>query len=62
MGQKCHPRGLRIGIIEGWDSLWYASGSNYADFLEEDLKIRKFLKEKLYRAGIAKMKIARRAN
>jgi len=62
MGQKCHPRGLRLGITEDWDSCWYAGGSNYADFLEEDLKIRKFLKQKLYRAGIAKIKIARRAN
>ncbi len=62
MGQKVHPKGLRLGIIESWDATWYAERENYAKFLEEDLRIRKFLKQKLYRAGISRIKIMRRAN
>ena len=62
MGQKAHPKGLRIGVIEDWDSSWYAERGQYAKFLEEDLEIRKFLKQKLYRAGISRIKISRRAN
>jgi small subunit ribosomal protein S3 len=61
MGQKVHPKGLRLGIIEDWDSIWYAEG-NYADNLVEDKKIREFLKNKLYRAGISRIRVARRAN
>lgn len=61
MGQKVHPRGLRIGVIEDWDSNWFAEG-NYADNLAEDRELRTFLKTRLYRAGISKVKIARRAN
>ena len=62
MGQKIHPRGLRLGITETWDSTWFAIGTSYADNVEEDLKIRKYLKSKLYRAGISKIIISRRAN
>lgn len=62
MGQKVHPRGLRLGIIETWDSNWYAEGQSYCDNLMEDTKIREFLKNKLYKAGIASIKISRRAN
>ena len=62
MGQKIHPRGLRLGIVEDWDSNWYAEGQAYSDNLQEDFKIRNFLKNKLYKAGICKIKIARRAN
>ncbi|MFA4858229.1 MAG: 30S ribosomal protein S3 [Candidatus Margulisiibacteriota bacterium] len=61
MGQKAHPKGLRLGIIEDWDSIWYAEGA-YADNLVEDKKIRDFLKGKLYRAGISRIRVARRAN
>jgi small subunit ribosomal protein S3 len=43
MGQKTHPRGLRLGIIEGWDSKWYAS-HDYTTLLHEDLKLRDFIK------------------
>jgi small subunit ribosomal protein S3 len=53
MGQKSHPRGLRLGIIEGWDSKWYAS-HNYAALLHEDLKLRDFIKRRLYHAGISR--------
>jgi len=62
MGQKIHPRGFRLGIIEDWDSTWFAQGDSYADNLEEDRSIRDFLKKKLFRAGISKIKIHRRAN
>ena len=62
MGQKIHPHGLRLGIIEDWDSTWYAEGQAYADNLLEDSKIRSFLKNKLYKAGVSKIRIARRAN
>lgn len=62
MGQKIHPRGFRLGIIEDWDSSWYAEGQAYSDNVNEDIKIRKFLKDKLYKAGIARIRIARRAN
>ncbi len=61
MGQKVHPTGLRLGIIKTWDSRWYAD-KDYAGFVEEDFKIRKFLKEKLYHAGISKIEIERFSN
>jgi len=62
MGQKIHPRGLRLGINEDWDGSWYAEGQNYCENVDEDIKLRKFLKRKLYRAGISRIRIARRAN
>lgn len=62
MGQKVHPRGFRLGVIEDWDASWYAEGQDYSDNLDEDIKIRKYLKNKLYRAGISRIKISRRAN
>lgn len=58
MGQKVNPIGLRIGIVKTWDSRWYAD-KNYAGFVYEDYKIRKFLKKKLYHAGISKIEIER---
>jgi len=62
MGQKVHPKGFRLGIIEDWDSMWYAERGEYASYLKEDLKIRSHLKDSLYKAGISKIKIRRRAN
>ena len=59
MGQKVNPHGLRVGVISGWDSRWYAE-ADFADNLVEDYNIRKFLKKKLYDAGIAKIEIERR--
>lgn len=59
MGQKVNPHGLRVGVIGDWDSKWYAD-ADFADNLVEDYKIRKFLKKKLYSAGIAKIEIERR--
>jgi len=60
LGQKVHPKGLRIGIIKGWDAKWYAD-KDYADLLHEDIKIRKFVKEKLFTAGISTVEIERAA-
>ena len=60
MGQKVNPHGLRVGVIKDWDSKWYAEES-FADYLVEDYNVRKFLKKKLYSAGIAKIEIERGA-
>ena len=61
MGQKVHPTGVRVGIIKDWNSKWYADSKDFADYLVEDQKIRKFLKKKLYAAGISKIEIERTA-
>ena len=61
MGQKVHPIGLRLGIIRSWDSTWFAK-KEYANLVYEDAEIRKFLKEKLYHAGISRIEIARAAD
>ncbi len=61
MGQKVNPIGFRLGVIKTWDSKWYAE-ADYAKNLHEDLKIRKFLKKRLYSAGISKIEIERAAN
>ena len=53
MGQKVNPHGLRVGIIKDWDTKWYAE-KDFADYLVEDVKIRKFIKKKLYVAGVPK--------
>ena len=58
MGQKVNPHGLRVGVIKDWDSKWYAD-ADFADFLVEDYNIRKFLKNKLYSAGVSKIEIER---
>ncbi len=60
MGQKVNPIGIRLGIVKTWDSRWYA-GKNYAAYILEDFKIRKFLKKRLYHAGISKVEIERSA-
>jgi len=62
MGQKVHPRGFRLGVIESSDSKWFARARDYRDLLHEDLKLRKFLKERLYHAGISKVEIERAAS
>ena len=58
MGQKVNPHGLRVGVIKDWDSKWYAEGE-FSDYLVEDYNIRKFLKKKLYNAGVSKIEIER---
>lgn len=61
MGQKVHPIGFRLGISKGWNSRWY-SEKNYAAFVHEDLKLRKFIKSRLYHARISSIEIERTAN
>lgn len=59
MGQKVNPHGLRVGVINDWDSKWYANKKDFADNLIEDNKIRKFVKKELFVAGISKIEIER---
>jgi len=61
MGQKTHPIGLRLGITETWRSRWFAD-KDYATILHEDLAIRKFIKQKLYQAGVSKVELERTPN
>ena len=58
MGQKVNPHGLRVGVIKDWDSKWYAD-ADFSEYLVEDHEIRKFLKKKLYAAGVSKIEIER---
>ena len=60
MGQKVNPVGLRLGIIKTWESRWFG-GKNYADYIFEDYKLRKFIKQKLYHAGVSRIEIERSA-
>ena len=61
MGQKVHPIGMRVGIIRDWDAKWYAE-KEYAEFLHEDLRIRKFIAAKLADAAVSTIEIERAAN
>lgn len=61
MGQKVHPKGFRLGVLEGWESRWFAE-RDYALLLHDDIKIRDFIKKRLHHAGIAKVEIERAAN
>ena len=61
MGQKTHPTGFRIGIIEPWVSTWFAKRKQYALNIAEDAKIRRFVKKKLYTAGVSRIIVARKA-
>ena len=58
MGQKVNPHGLRVGVIKDWDSKWYAE-AEFSEYLSEDYQIRKYLKKKLYSAGVSKIEIER---
>ena len=62
MGQKVHPHGLRVGVIKDWDSKWYSSNKSFSENLLEDVKIRKYIKSRLYTAGISRIEIERAAN
>jgi len=61
LGQKVHPIGFRLGVIRTWDSKWYAEG-NYSQLLHEDIKLRNYLKKRLFHAGIAKIELERAAS
>ncbi len=60
MGQKVNPIGLRLGIVKTWESKWFG-GRNYAEYILEDYKLRKFIKAKLYHAGVSRSEIERSA-
>ncbi len=62
MGQKVNPRGLRLGIIKDWDAKWFADKKNFSSLLLEDYNVRKYIKKKLYDAGISRIQIERAAN
>ena len=60
MGQKVNPIGLRLGIVKTWESKWFG-GKNYAEYILEDYNLRKFIKDKLYHAGVSRIEIERSA-
>jgi small subunit ribosomal protein S3 len=60
LGQKVNPIGLRLGIVKTWESRWF-SDKNYADYIQEDQKIRGYIKKKLYHAGVSRIEIERSA-
>lgn len=61
MGQKVHPTGIRLGYIKDWRSVWYADSSDYADKLNNDIKVRNYLHKKLENASVSRIKIERPA-
>lgn len=61
MGQKVNPHGLRVGVIKDWDSRWFAKDNAFGDILVEDYQLRKYLKKRLYDAGIPRIEIERDA-
>ena len=61
MGQKVHPTGIRLGIVKDWTSKWYANSKQYPEFLNSDLEVRAFLKDKLSQASVSRIQIERTA-
>ncbi|MGI5896027.1 MAG: 30S ribosomal protein S3 [Oscillospiraceae bacterium] len=61
MGQKVNPHGFRVGVIKDWDSRWFVNDAAFGDTLVEDYKVRKYLKNKLYAAGVPRIEIERDA-
>jgi small subunit ribosomal protein S3 len=59
LGRKVHPLGFRLGIIKDWQARWFATGEEYADLLQEDLKIRQVIRDEMGQAGISKIEIER---
>lgn len=59
MGQKVHPIGIRLGISSDWNSTWYANSQDYANYLNDDLRIREFLKKRLAHASVSRIQIGR---
>ena len=58
MGQKVNPIGFRVGVTREWESTWFA-GRNYAEYIHDDMKIRKFVKSRLQNAGVSRVNIER---
>ncbi len=61
MGQKVHPVGIRLGVIKGHNSVWYADKKDYSEYLRDDLEVRAYLRKKLYEASVSKIEIHRQA-
>jgi small subunit ribosomal protein S3 len=61
MGQKVHPIGIRLGIVKDWTSKWFAETKDYANYLNEDLTVRAYLKKRLYQASVSRIQIERTA-
>lgn len=61
MGQKVHPNGMRLGIIKKWSSVWFSNTKNFADYLDSDYKVRRFLMKELEKASISRIFIERPA-
>ena len=59
MGQKVNPHGLRVGVIKNWDSRWFVSDKQFGDTIVSDYNLRKYLKNKLYKAGVPQIEIER---
>ena len=62
MGQKVHPKSIRLGITQDWNAKWFGNNKDYQNFFLEDVKIREFVKKKLYHAGISHIDIERVGN
>jgi small subunit ribosomal protein S3 len=62
MGQKVHPKGLRLGIIRTWDARWFAPDKDYTALLHEDIRVREFVKRRLLDSGVAQIELERAAN
>ena len=62
MGQKVNPNGFRVGVIRDWNTRWYASKKDFADYLVEDRKIRDHVKPRYFAAGVSRIEIERAAN
>lgn len=62
MGQKVNPIGFRVGVTRNWESVWYATDKNFGEFLREDVAMRRYVKERLQRAGVSRIIIERPAN
>ncbi len=60
MGQKTNPIGLRLGIIRNWNSIWYARGRRYPEYLEEDARLRKYIMKRMEKAQISRIEIERK--
>jgi small subunit ribosomal protein S3 len=61
MGQKVHPTGIRLGIVKDWNSTWYADGRDFADYLNNDLQVREFIRKRLSHASVSRIQINRLA-